>query len=202
MKKIFMTLVMVGFVLTAQASFSLTWNYEDENEEIVEVAITQDTTIVVSDYEEDFFSGETVMGVKGSVTVASNPYNMTVNITREDAELRDEFCLGNCVGSNGELQQAIAATLLNNYETWFTHFYPAEAGMTTIVYSFEDGHGKVINLTVKYSYLMDDTAVETVATPSYIKGIYNLLGQKMPTDNINELPAGIYVVNGKKIIKQ
>lgn len=197
-----MTLVMVGFVLTAQASFSLTWNYEDENEEIVEVAITQDTTIVVSDYEEDFFSGEDVMGVKGSATVASNPYNMTVNITRENTDARDEFCLGSCVGSNGELKQEIPVTLLSNYETWFTHFYPAKAGVTTIVYSFDDGNGKVINLTVKYSYQMDDTAVDAIATESKMTGIYNLLGQKMPTDDIQDLPTGIYVVNGKKIIKQ
>lgn len=201
MKKIFMTLVMVGFVLTAQASFSLTWNYEDENEETIEVAITQDTTIVVSDYEKDFFAGGMVMSIEGNLNIDATPADFTVRIAREAAGLRDEFCLGNCVGGNGEKNQEIVTSLLSTNNTWYTHFYPTEPGINVIAYTFVDGD-KSITITVKYCYQMDDTAVEAVATPSYIKGIYNLLGQKMPTDNINELPAGIYVVNGKKIIKQ
>ena len=33
------------------------------------------------------------------------------------------------------------------------------------------------------------------------KGIYNLNGMRMPTTSLNELPSGIYIVNGKKVVK-
>ena len=33
------------------------------------------------------------------------------------------------------------------------------------------------------------------------KGIYNLNGMHMPTTSLNELPSGIYIVNGKKVVK-
>jgi hypothetical protein len=32
--------------------------------------------------------------------------------------------------------------------------------------------------------------------------IYNLLGQRMPSNELSELPAGIYILNGKKYIKK
>ena len=33
------------------------------------------------------------------------------------------------------------------------------------------------------------------------KGIYNLNGMRMPATSLNELPSGIYIVNGKKVVK-
>ncbi len=33
------------------------------------------------------------------------------------------------------------------------------------------------------------------------KGIYNLNGMRMPTTSLNELPSGIYIVNGKKVVR-
>jgi hypothetical protein len=45
-------------------------------------------------------------------------------------------------------------------------------------------------------------AVEDVVVRPTDNTIYNLLGQRMPTNELSELPAGIYIVNGKKIIKQ
>jgi hypothetical protein len=32
--------------------------------------------------------------------------------------------------------------------------------------------------------------------------IYNLLGQRMSANDLSELPKGIYIINGKKYIKQ
>jgi hypothetical protein len=46
------------------------------------------------------------------------------------------------------------------------------------------------------------TAVEDVEIRPTSNVIYNLLGQKMPTTEISELPKGIYIINGKKFIKQ
>ncbi len=33
------------------------------------------------------------------------------------------------------------------------------------------------------------------------KGIYNLNGMRMPTTSLDELPSGLYIVNGKKVVK-
>jgi hypothetical protein len=46
------------------------------------------------------------------------------------------------------------------------------------------------------------SAIENVVTPQYNGKIYNLLGQEMPSTELSELPKGIYIINGKKIIKQ
>jgi hypothetical protein len=46
------------------------------------------------------------------------------------------------------------------------------------------------------------TAIEDVVAPQYNGKIYNLLGQEMPSTELSELPKGIYIINGKKIIKQ
>lgn len=201
MKKIFTTFLMVSFVLTAQASFTLTQTIEDENGETTEVAITQDTTIIVSDYEEDFFSGAMVMSVKGAIEVSNTPATLSVRITRNNTELVDEFCLGGCFTSNGEVTQELTMPLFSNYNLWLTHLYPTEPSITVVAYTFDDGTDSAITLTVKYCYEMEDTAVENIVSTNAIDGIYNLLGQRMPTDDINELSKGIYIVNGKKFVK-
>jgi hypothetical protein len=41
-----------------------------------------------------------------------------------------------------------------------------------------------------------------VQTPDTQGVIYNLLGQRMPNNTLSELPKGIYIINGKKYIKQ
>ena len=45
--------------------------------------------------------------------------------------------------------------------------------------------------------------IETVNYQSNrtMKAIYNLNGMRMPTTSLNELPSGIYIVNGKKVVK-
>ena len=46
------------------------------------------------------------------------------------------------------------------------------------------------------------SAIENLVAPQYNGKIYNLLGQEMPATELSELPKGIYIINGKKIIKQ
>ena len=48
-----------------------------------------------------------------------------------------------------------------------------------------------------------DSGIDAVTTdvPAVRRGIYNLQGIKMQ-GSIDELPAGIYIVDGKKIVKQ
>ena len=46
---------------------------------------------------------------------------------------------------------------------------------------------------------IDDVKADNTIDTS--KGIYNLNGMRMPTTSLNELPSGIYIVNGKKVVK-
>jgi hypothetical protein len=115
----------------------------------------------------------------------------------------DQFCAaGNCVPGNGELNQVCEFVVgaMEMQRSWFTHYTPMEAGEEVISYEFNDGVNPAITLTIKYSY--KTTAVEDVVAPQYNGKIYNLLGQEMQASDLSELPRGIYIINGKKYIKQ
>ena len=50
----------------------------------------------------------------------------------------------------------------------------------------------------------EPTVIETLETDKTIdtsKGIYNLNGMRMKATSLDELPSGLYIVNGKKIVK-
>ena len=203
MKKIYTTILLLGMAISMSASFHLTiekWVEDD----LVSTDVTKDTTIVVSEYEYDEDLEEATMGVEG-VMYSDETENITVSITRSATGIFDQFCAaGNCVPGNSELTQELNFTVgtLSSMRRWFTHYTVYEAGTETIAYTFDDGINPTLTLTVKYSYNDENTAVEDVLVRPTDNAIYNLLGQRMPTSELNELPAGIYIVNGKKIIKQ
>ena len=203
MKKIYTTILLLGMAISMSASFHLTiekWVEDD----LVSTDITKDTTIVVSEYEYDEDLEEATMGVEG-VMYSDDTQDITVSITRSATGILDQFCAaGNCVPGNSELTQELNFTVgtLSSMRRWFTHYTVYEAGTETIAYTFDDGINPTLTLTVKYSYKDENTAVEDVVVRPTDNAIYNLLGQRMPTNELNELPAGIYIVNGKKIIKQ
>lgn len=203
MKKIYTTILLLGMAISMSASFHLTiekWVEDD----LVSTDITKDTTIVVNEYEYDEDLEEATMGVEG-VMYSDETENITVSITRSATGIFDQFCAaGNCVPGNSELTQELNFTVgtLSSMRRWFTHYTVYEAGTETIAYTFDDGINPTLTLTVKYSYKDENTAVEDVLVRPTDNAIYNLLGQRMPTNELSELPAGIYIVNGKKIIKQ
>ena len=203
MKKIYTTILLLGMAISMSASFHLTiekWVEDD----LVSTDVTKDTTIVVSEYEYDEDLEEATMGVEG-VMYSDDTQDITVSITRSTTGILDQFCAaGNCVPGNSELTQELNFTVgtLSSMRRWFTHYTVYEAGTETIAYTFDDGINPTLTLTVKYSYNDENTAVEDVLVRPTDNAIYNLLGQRMPTNELNELPAGIYIVNGKKIIKQ
>ena len=134
-----------------------------------------------------------------------NGGNITVNITRKNTGIIDQLCAaGNCVPGNGELTQVCEFKVgtLPFQRSWFTHYTPIEPSTEVIVYTFNDGVNPAIELTIRYSYEDDDTAIEDVIARPNDNAIYNLLGQRMPTTNWEELSAGIYIINGKKYIKK
>ena len=200
MKKILTTIFVLCAALSMQAALHL--NYEKwEGEEKVVTNVTENTTITVTEYEWDEDLEEALMEVKGQL-YSDESQNIKVTITRQNTGVIDQFCAaGNCVPGNGELNQVCEFTIGSNpmMRSWFTHYTPMEAGTEVISYEFNDGVNPSITLTIQYSY--KTTAVEDVEIRPTSNVIYNLLGQKMPTTEISELPKGIYIINGKKFIK-
>lgn len=203
MKKIYTTILLLGMAISMSASFHLTiekWVEDD----LVSIDVTKDTTIIVTEYEYDEDLEEATMGVEG-VMYSDESQQITVSITRSAEGIFDQFCAaGNCVPGNSELTQELEFTIgsMASMRRWFTHYTVYEAGTETIVYSFNDGINPALTLTVKYSYMDEDTAVDNVVVLPTNNIIYNLLGQRMPTTNWEDLSTGIYIINGKKYIKQ
>ena len=203
MKKIYTTILLLGMAISMSASFHLTiekWVEDD----LVSIDVTKDSTIVVTGYEYDEDLEEATMGVEG-VMYSDESQQITVSITRSAEGIFDQFCAaGNCVPGNSELTQELEFTIgsMASMRRWFTHYTVYEAGTETIVYSFNDGINPALTLTVKYSYMDEDTAIDNVVVLPTNNIIYNLLGQRMPTTNWEDLSAGIYIINGKKYIKQ
>lgn len=203
MKKFYTTILLLGMTISMSASFHLTiekWVEDD----LVSIDVTKDTTIIVTEYEYDEDLEEATMGVEG-VMYSDESQQITVSITRSAKGIFDQFCAaGNCVPGNSELTQELEFTIgsMASMRRWFTHYTVYEAGTETIVYSFNDGINPALTLTVKYSYMDEDTAVDNVVVLPANNIIYNLLGQRMPTTNWEELSAGIYIINGKKYIKK
>ena len=184
-----------------QAGLHLSVNQMIDDEEVA-TEITENTTITVTEYEWDEDLEEATMGVTGQL-YSDESQNITVTITRQSMGIIDQLCAaGNCVPGNGELTQVCEFVVgtMEMQRSWFTHYTPIEASNEEISYEFNDGMNPAITLTIKYSYLM--TAVENVSTTQTNGKIYNLLGQEMPTTELSELPKGIYIINGKKYIKQ
>ena len=196
MKKIFTTFFVLLAALSLQAALHL--NYEKwVGDEKVVTEVTQNTTIIVTEYEWDEDMEEALMEVKGQL-YSDETENITVTITRQSMGIIDQFCAaGNCVPGNGELNQVCEFVVgaMEMQRSWFTHYTPMEAGEEVISYEFNDGVNPTITLTINYSY--KTTAIDNVVAPQYNGKIYNLLGQEMPTNELSELPKGIYIINGK-----
>ena len=202
MKKIFTSFFVLFAALSLQAALHLSIDQIIDDEEVT-TEITQNTTLRITEYEWDEDMEEALMEVRGQL-YSDESQNITVTITRSSEGIIDQFCAaGNCVPGNGELSQVCEFTVGTQpfQRSWFTHYTPLEEGSETIVYTFNDGVNPTLTLTIKYSY-KDETAVENVVALPTNNIIYSLLGQRMPTTNWDELPAGIYIINGKKYIKK
>ena len=201
MKKILTTVIVLCAALGMQAGLHLSYEKWKGDEKVV-TNVTENTTISVTEYEWDEDLEEALMEVRGQL-YSDESQNIKVTITRQNTGLIDQFCAaGNCVPGNGELTQVCEFVVGSSamQRSWFTHYTPMEDGKEVINYEFNDGVNPAISLTIEYCY--KTTAVEDVVLPQYNGKIYNLLGQEMQASDLSELPKGIYIINGKKYIKQ
>ena len=115
------------------------------------VPISKDTTIDISEYEEDPLTGAQVMEIRGFVR---NVNGFRVTVTRSEAGLKDELCAGiQCVPGDGEKKQDFDYKLPSGQTEadWYAHFTPAKEGTYTIAYQFQN-YNRSITLTVNYNF--------------------------------------------------
>ena len=164
----------------------------------IDSTLTEDTYMQYSKFEEDF--GEIVAEVRLRV-FSDDTSHITVKINRSDTLFLDNFCAGqNCMSSNEELEQVIEYVPSVEERNVYLHCYAHKEGSETISYTFSDGFNAEITLTVEFVY--QATALEQTHCNPTAKGIYTVLGQRVLATSIDELPKGIYIVNGKKVVKQ
>ena len=115
------------------------------------VPISKDTTIDISEYEEDPLTGAQVMEILGFVR---NVNGFRVTVTRSEEGLKDELCAGiQCVPGDGEKKQDFDYKLPSGQTEakWYAHFTPAKEGTYTIAYQFQN-YNRSITLTVNYNF--------------------------------------------------
>ena len=105
----------------------------------------------VNEASIDPLSGLPVMRITG--TLISNGA-LTVNITRSNAGITDEFCCGQCKTGNGETTEILNYNP-SGFATWYIHYNPAAGSNETITYTFKDTEGS-LTLTVHFNYESQD----------------------------------------------
>lgn len=114
------------------------------------IALTGDTSIVVTDAEVDELSGEVQMGIRGSIACETG---FRVAVTRSEEGGKDELCgVGQCVPGDGTKLQNFDFSMMGQKSgEWYTHFTPAKEGDHKITYKFMN-YNRTITLAVTYSY--------------------------------------------------
>ena len=111
----------------------------------------------VNEASIDPLSGLPVMSITG--TLISNGA-LTVNITRSNAGITDEFCCaGQCKTGNGETTEILIYTP-EGLSDWFIHYNPAAGSNETITYTFSEG-AESLTMTVHFNY--DSQDVEQIS---------------------------------------
>lgn len=194
MKKLFT--LFLGIALAAGAQAGLIINVTGHGEisgDSLEITINEATLNPLTE--------EMQMKVEGTLLV--NTQALAVSIFRSEEGLEDEFCCGgDCRAGNGLTadRAAFDATSWSGPQSWYVHFTPKASGANVAIrYLFSDGTEQK-QLIVHFVY--EGTGLENVeAETTAPQGVYTLFGQQIRTDNSTEgLPAGLYIVAGKKTI--
>ncbi|MBR1878464.1 MAG: Omp28-related outer membrane protein [Paludibacteraceae bacterium] len=111
--------------------------------------------LTISDAEEDPLSGEPVMELKGNLLATSQ---LTVQITRSEEGVTDEFCCGDkCTSGNSATEETLLFDVTGQ-ANWYIHYTPKEKSDVTIEYLFSEGT-ETLKLKVRYRYGVNDDPV-------------------------------------------
>ena len=198
MKKIFTILLAAALSVGAQAGLIISVNGHGE--------ISGDSLeITVQDATFNPLKEEMQMNVDGTILV-SNAVNdaLAVSILRSEAGITDEFCCGtDCRAGNGETSDrgSYDVSQWSGPQTWFIHLTPANGKATDVTsrYIFSDGTNQK---TLIVHFIYEGTGLDEVMTGANApQGVFTLFGQQIrPDNNTDNLPAGLYIVGGKKTI--
>ena len=111
-----------------------------------------------------------------------------------------ETAVANAPGYTGYDRAAFDASTWSGPQNWYVHFTPKASGANVAVrYLFSDG---TVQKQLIVHFVYEGSGIEDVEADSKApQGVYTLFGQQLRTDNSTEgLPAGMYIVGGKKMI--
>lgn len=179
MKKIFTLFVALVSLMAVRAEMTIFIDGE---------LVSGDTTIVVTDFEEDVL-GDIEMGWVGSLTGYKSKLYVDVQRT---AGVVDELCVGECKPGTGAANQTFEFDLAVSPKplvSIYAHYYPVAPGRETIVYTFRGDCTRTI--TVHYDYMVSGVSAQKAHSQStkvvrngqiviLRDGVeYNLLGAKL-----------------------
>ena len=80
--------------------------------------------------------------------------------------------------------------------------YPAEKYRILLFYDLQDGNGYWSSFYQSNEYQMDGSAITTVSFDTQRAKVFDMKGHQVGTsDQMNTLKPGVYIVNGKKMVK-
>jgi hypothetical protein len=198
MKKIFTILLTAALALSAHAGLIISVNGHGE--------ISGDSlAIELNEATYNPLTEEMQMNVEGNILVSDAVNNaLAVSIFRSEEGIVDEFCCGtDCRAGNGQTAQrgSYDVSQWAGPQTWFIHFSPAAGRATDVTtkYIFSDG---VNQKTLIVHFVYEGTSLEEITADNDAKqGVFTVFGQQLRSDNnTDNLPAGLYIVGGKKMI--
>ena len=194
MKKLFTLILGAALAVSAQAGLIINvTGYGEISGDSLEIVVNEATVNPLTD--------EMQMKVEGTILVTSEA--LAVSIFRSEEGMEDEFCCGgDCRAGNGQTadRAAFDASTWSGPQNWYVHFTPKASGANVAVrYLFSDG---TVQKQLIVHFVYEGSGIEDVEADSKApQGVYTLFGQKLRTDNSTEgLPAGMYIVGGKKMI--
>lgn len=197
MKKLFTLFLGTALALGAQAGLLISVNNHGE--------ISGDSLeITVQDAVFNPMKEVMQMNVEGNILVSDAVNNaLAVSIFRSEEGLTDEFCCGtDCRAGNGLTTDrgSYDVSAWSGPQSWYVHFTPAAGGANvTMRYIFSDG---VNQKTLIVHFIYEGTGLdEVISDYAAPQGVFTIFGQQLRPDNCTDnLPAGLYIVGGKKMI--